>query len=121
MDYLGEDELVRFQRNNGVKKRSNFNLGKFKFLKKTFGGNDKKVTNSKVCTKCTKDSSKAGEPVHAYFDCRQRAGASRGAGSRRGAPVQATTDVEVEAESLMSDKTSRTSCRMQNKPQSYNT
>ena len=73
---------VRFQRNNGVKKRSNFNPGKFKSLKKTFSGNDKKVVNSKVCTKCTKDSSKANDPVHAYYDCPQRAGASRGAGNR---------------------------------------
>ena len=100
MENLEEDELetaweeavvkaekicaVRFQRNNGMKKKSNFNPGKFKSLRKTFGGNDKKVTNSKICTKCSRDSSKAGEPVHAYFDCPQRAGASRGAGNRRG-------------------------------------
>ena len=75
---------VRFQRNNGVKKRSVFNPGKFKSLKKTFGDGDKKIVNSKVCSACTRDSSKANEPVHAYYNCPQRAGASRGAGRGRG-------------------------------------
>ena len=76
---------VRFQRNNGAKKYSNFDPNSFKSLKKTFGSGNQnrgKIVNGKVCTVCMEDDSKHNEQVHTYVNCPQRPSAQGGA--RRG-------------------------------------
>ena len=77
---------VRMHRNDGSRKKSQFNPNKFRTLSKTFGKQTQNngILHMKICWKCANNDLKKNEFVHAAFNCPLNRPAGRGRGRGRG-------------------------------------